>query len=88
MDREVIESPDRLFASRYNQWLSDHGVGLRNNPEAESWVRKMTGIAARIDVGLRGGERIASASAAMPSESGGRQQLKSYVFCTPEISDK
>jgi glyoxylase-like metal-dependent hydrolase (beta-lactamase superfamily II) len=59
MDREVIEDPDRLFASRYNQWLMDHGVGLRNNPEAEAWVRKMTGPPQRTDVSFRGGEVIA-----------------------------
>ncbi len=58
MDREVIEDPDRLFASRYNHWFADHGVGLRTNPEAESWVRKMTGSAQRIDLSFRGGEVI------------------------------
>jgi glyoxylase-like metal-dependent hydrolase (beta-lactamase superfamily II) len=59
MDREVIEDPDRLFASRYNQWMADHGAGLANNPGAESWVRKMTGAPQRIDVSLSGGEAIA-----------------------------
>jgi glyoxylase-like metal-dependent hydrolase (beta-lactamase superfamily II) len=59
MDREVIEDPDRLFASRYNQWLPDHGVGLGTNPEAEIWVRAMTGAPQRIDLSFRGGETIA-----------------------------
>jgi glyoxylase-like metal-dependent hydrolase (beta-lactamase superfamily II) len=59
MDREVIENPDRLFASRYNQWLMDHGVGLRNNAEAEAWVRQMTGPPQRTDLSFRGGEVIA-----------------------------
>jgi glyoxylase-like metal-dependent hydrolase (beta-lactamase superfamily II) len=58
MDREVIEDPDRLFASRYNQWLADHDVGLGKNSEAETWVRNMTGAAQRIDVSFRGGETI------------------------------
>lgn len=58
-DREAIENPDRLFASRYNQWMADHGVGLGTNPEAEAWVREMTGPPRRIDLSLRGGEVIA-----------------------------
>jgi glyoxylase-like metal-dependent hydrolase (beta-lactamase superfamily II) len=57
-DREVIEDPDRLFASRYNQWMADHGVGLALLPEATKWVREMAGPRHRIDVTLRGGERI------------------------------
>jgi glyoxylase-like metal-dependent hydrolase (beta-lactamase superfamily II) len=59
MDREVIEDPDRLFASRYNQWFADHGVGLRSNPEAEAWVRTMTGPPQKIDISFKGGEVIA-----------------------------
>jgi len=59
LDRDVIEDPDRLFASRYNHWLADHDIGLRRNAEAEAWVRTMTGAAQRIDIGLRGGESIA-----------------------------
>ncbi len=58
MDREVIEDPDRLFASRYNQWLADHRVGLGTNPEAETWVRHMTGAPQRIDISFRGGETL------------------------------
>jgi glyoxylase-like metal-dependent hydrolase (beta-lactamase superfamily II) len=58
LDREVIESPDRLFASRYNQWLQDHGVGLGTNPAAETWVREMTGPPQTIDLSFRGGEHI------------------------------
>jgi glyoxylase-like metal-dependent hydrolase (beta-lactamase superfamily II) len=58
LDREVIEDPDRLFASRYNQWLTDHDAGLGKNREAEAWVRTMTGAAQRIDVSFRGGETI------------------------------
>jgi glyoxylase-like metal-dependent hydrolase (beta-lactamase superfamily II) len=59
LDRDVIENPDRLFASRYNQWLPDHGVGLGTNPNAERWVREMTGPSQSIDVSFRGGEHIA-----------------------------
>ena len=58
-DRTVIENPDRLFALRYNHWMADHGVGLALLPEASKWVREMAGPAHRIDITLRGGERIA-----------------------------
>src|SRR5581483_3338426 len=58
-DRSVIENPDRLFALRYNHWMADHGVGLSLLPEASKWVREMAGPAHRIDITLRGGERIA-----------------------------
>jgi len=59
MDKAVIEDPDRLFATRYNQWIEAHGVGLRNNPAAESWVRQMAGPRHRIDMTFRGGEQLA-----------------------------
>ncbi|SRR5581483_1413264 len=59
MDKAVIENPDRLFATRYNQWMEDHGVGLANNPEAQEWVRSMAGPRHRIDITFRGGEEIA-----------------------------
>lgn len=58
-DREMIENPDRLFASRYNHWMKEHGVGLATNPEASVFVRKMAGPAHRIDLTFRGGEYIA-----------------------------
>ncbi len=57
-DRLMIEDPDRLFASRYNQWIPDHGVGLGLHPEASAWVRKMVGDAQRIDQTFVGGEHI------------------------------
>lgn len=58
-DRAMIENPDRLFASRYNQWVAEHGTGLSLYPEASEWVRKMAGPAHRIDLTFRGGELIA-----------------------------
>jgi glyoxylase-like metal-dependent hydrolase (beta-lactamase superfamily II) len=58
-DRTMIENPDHLFASRYNQWVADHGIGLSNFPEGSAWVRKMAGPAHRIDLTFRGGEHIA-----------------------------
>jgi Zn-dependent hydrolases, including glyoxylases len=58
-DREMIENPDRLFASRYNQWLTDHGYGLDLYPEGSAWVRKMAGPARRVDLTFCGGEHIA-----------------------------
>jgi glyoxylase-like metal-dependent hydrolase (beta-lactamase superfamily II) len=54
----MIEDPDRLFATRYNHWLEDHGIGLSQFPEGSAWVRKMAGPAHRIDVTFRGGEQI------------------------------
>jgi len=32
----MIEDPDRLFASRYNQWIPEHGVGLGLHAEASA----------------------------------------------------
>lgn len=57
-DRLMIEDPDRLFASRYNHWIPDHGVGLGLHPEASDWVRKMVGPPQRIDHTFLGGEHI------------------------------
>jgi len=59
LDRLAIEDPDRLFATRYNQWFAEHEVGLATNPEAQKWVREMTGPPQRIDLTFRGGEHIA-----------------------------
>ncbi|MGA7633159.1 MAG: MBL fold metallo-hydrolase [Terriglobales bacterium] len=57
-DRSIIESPDRLFESRYNQWIPDHGIGLGLNSEASAFVRKMVEPPQRIDQTLAGGEHI------------------------------
>jgi glyoxylase-like metal-dependent hydrolase (beta-lactamase superfamily II) len=57
-DRLMIEDPDRLFASRYNQWIPDHGVGLGLHADASDWVRKMVGPPQRIDQTFVGGEHI------------------------------
>jgi glyoxylase-like metal-dependent hydrolase (beta-lactamase superfamily II) len=57
-DRLIIENPDRLFASRYDQWIPEHGVGLGLNPEASKWVRMMVGPPQRIDQTFIGGEHI------------------------------
>jgi glyoxylase-like metal-dependent hydrolase (beta-lactamase superfamily II) len=59
LDRAVIEDPDRLFETRYNQWLVEHKVGLGSNAESEAWVKKMTGPRQRIDLTLSGGEHVA-----------------------------
>jgi glyoxylase-like metal-dependent hydrolase (beta-lactamase superfamily II) len=58
-DRKMIENTGHLFATRYNQWIEDHGVGLQLNPEASAWVLKMAGQPCRIDCTFRGGEHIA-----------------------------
>src|ERR1035437_7573717 len=57
-DRLMIEDPDRLFASRYNQWIPEHGVGLGLHADASAWVRKMVGDPQRIDQTFVGGEDI------------------------------
>ena len=57
-DRPMIENPDHLFASRYNQWLPDHGIGLDQFPESSGWVRQMAGPRHRIDLTFGGGEHI------------------------------
>lgn len=57
-DRDLIENPDLLFASRYDQWINQHGVGLGTNPEASAWVRKMVGRPRRIDLTFAGDELI------------------------------
>jgi glyoxylase-like metal-dependent hydrolase (beta-lactamase superfamily II) len=57
-DRLMIEDPDCLFASRYNHWIPEHGVGLGLNLEASTWVRKMVGEPQRIDQTFIGGEYI------------------------------
>jgi glyoxylase-like metal-dependent hydrolase (beta-lactamase superfamily II) len=57
-DRLIIEDPDRLFASRYDHWIPDHGVGLGLNSEASAWVRMMVGPPQRIDQTFVGGEHI------------------------------
>jgi glyoxylase-like metal-dependent hydrolase (beta-lactamase superfamily II) len=58
-DRAVIEDPERLFRTRYNAWLAEHGAGLGTNPAAEAWVRSMVGEPHRVDVALHGGETLA-----------------------------
>jgi glyoxylase-like metal-dependent hydrolase (beta-lactamase superfamily II) len=58
-DRAIIENPDRLFATRYDQWIPEHGVGLGLNAESSAWVRSMVGPRHRIDVTFNGGENIA-----------------------------
>ena len=60
MDREAIEDPDRLFASRYNQWIADHGVGLSTNTRGGGLGTPDDGLAAQtIDLSFSGGEVIA-----------------------------
>jgi len=58
-DKRLIEEVDVLFASRYNQWIAEHGVGLGLNPEASAWVRQMVGDTKPIDKTFAGDEVIA-----------------------------
>jgi glyoxylase-like metal-dependent hydrolase (beta-lactamase superfamily II) len=57
-DRLIIENPDLLFATRYDQWIDDHGVGLGLNADSTALVRKMVGPPQRIDLTFRGTEHI------------------------------
>lgn len=52
-DRRLVEDPECLFRERYNFLQPDHGVGMgdRIPPDA--------GSLCRVDIGFRGGERIA-----------------------------
>jgi len=50
-DRELVESPRRLFDDRYNYLQSDHGVGF-GEPDADA------GQPLHIDLTFSGGERI------------------------------
>ena len=52
-DRHLVEDPHCLFRDRYNFLQKEHGVGMGDDipPDAGSFCR--------VDIGFRGGERIA-----------------------------
>jgi glyoxylase-like metal-dependent hydrolase (beta-lactamase superfamily II) len=52
-DRKMVEDPSVLFSERYNFLQEEHGVGFGNAIPDEAGRR------CRVDIGFRGGERIA-----------------------------
>ena len=52
-DRNMVEDPKCLFRERYNFLQEEHGVGFGDEIPAEAGSR------CRVDIGFRGGERIA-----------------------------
>jgi len=52
-DRLLVEDPNCLFRERYNFLQTEHGVGLGNEIPPDAGSR------CRVDIGFRGGERIA-----------------------------
>ncbi|WP_135822352.1 MBL fold metallo-hydrolase [Halostella litorea] len=58
-DVALMESVDAIMRERYGMFADDHGVAY--DDETREWLREMMGPDDRIDIGLRGGERIALA---------------------------
>jgi len=54
LDIPMIENVERLIEERYNQFYSDHGLGI--SPEAIDWVRQNCKPYVSVDIGLEGGE--------------------------------
>ena len=52
-DRELVEDPGTLYAKRYNYMRANHGLGFQEKPPIDAGSR------CRVDIGFRGGERIA-----------------------------
>jgi glyoxylase-like metal-dependent hydrolase (beta-lactamase superfamily II) len=50
-DRQMVQDPECLYQYRYNYLQKEHGIGFGNAPPE-------AGNRCRVDVGLRGGERI------------------------------
>ncbi len=84
LDRKIIEDPDLLFASRYDQWIDQHGIGLGLNPEASAWVRKMVGKPRRIDPYIHGRRTyLARQRAQSPRSACGRvTAMATWLFMT------
>jgi len=54
-DRELVSDPLALYQRRYNYLRADHGLGFEEQPPPGAGSR------CRVDIGFRGGERIAIA---------------------------
>jgi glyoxylase-like metal-dependent hydrolase (beta-lactamase superfamily II) len=55
-DREMVQDPRELYRRRYNHLRESDGVGFEAEPSANA------GRTCRVDIGFRGGERIAIAN--------------------------
>ena len=56
LDVPLVSDPSRLMADRYHAYLDDHGI--KPAEEAAAWMRKESGEAEAVDLGLTGGESI------------------------------
>ena len=52
-DRHLVEDPECLYRERYNFLQGEHGVGFGDEVSSEAGKR------CRVDIGFRGGERVA-----------------------------
>ena len=51
-DRRLVQDPANLYAERYNYLKNEHGLAVADEPSPDA------GSYCRIDIGLRGGEKI------------------------------
>lgn len=56
LDVPLVSDPSRLMADRYHAYLDDHGI--KPSAEAAAWMRKESGEAEVVDLGLTGDESI------------------------------
>lgn len=86
-DRELVQDPRELYQRRYNYLRGSDDVGFEEEPPASA------GAACRVDVGFRGGERIALANdwilevLHLPGHSNGHLGLYDPQHKTAFVSD-
>ena len=56
LDLPLIENVEQLIEERYNQFYTDHGLGI--SPEGANWVRQFCKSGVLVDIGLEGGETL------------------------------
>ncbi len=55
-DREQVESPEAIYARRYDAYRRDHGICYEG--AVKDWILSSLGKAQPVDLTLRGGERL------------------------------
>ena len=86
-DRELVEDPRTLYSKRYNYMRSDHDVGFEEQPPSDA------GAVCAVDIGYRGGERIALSDGwevevlHLPGHSRGHLALYDRVHKAAFVSD-
>lgn len=86
-DRHLVEDPNCLFRERYNFLRAEHGVGLGDEVPPDA------GSLCRVDIGFRGGERIAIDNGLelevihVPGHSHGHLALYDATHKTAFVSD-